>query len=227
MDALTYDYQTLIGNVMSNTDSKNVLILFAHPSQDRSEVNVPLFQHALGLSDIATAVDLYAEYPRMNIDIDREQQRLIDHNTIILMFPFYWYSTPAILKEWQDLVLEYGFAYGECGNALEGKTMLCAITAGATPEAYQADGLNQYSIPELLRPLEQTAHLTKMRYLPPLVLFGARTAVEEQRIEKHRILWDQLLKLLAQKPLDMAKSQQFPLMNEFLEKSIVNTHGAV
>jgi len=45
---------------------------------------------------------------------------------IVFHHPFYWYSSPAILKEWQDLVLEYGFAYGHEGTALRGKKSLSA-----------------------------------------------------------------------------------------------------
>jgi glutathione-regulated potassium-efflux system ancillary protein KefG len=37
------------------------------------------------------------------------------------MHLLYWYSTPAILKEWQDLVLEHVFAYGHEGTKLHGK----------------------------------------------------------------------------------------------------------
>ena len=50
-----------------------------------------------------TFVDLYAEYPRFEIDVDREQARLLAHDVIVFQNPLFWYSTPAILKEWQDL----------------------------------------------------------------------------------------------------------------------------
>ena len=92
-----------------SASQKKVLILFAHPSQNRSEINVPLFNASKGF-DHVTTVDLYAEYPNFRIDIDKEQQRLRDHDVIVFMFPLYWYSTPSLLKEWQDLVLEYGCA---------------------------------------------------------------------------------------------------------------------
>ncbi len=91
---------------MPESQSK-ILILFAHPSQNRSEINVPLFNASKTITNV-TCVDLYAEYPTYRIDIDREQQRLIEYDIIVFMFPLYWYSTPSLLKEWQDLVLEYG-----------------------------------------------------------------------------------------------------------------------
>ena len=89
----------------------NVLVLYAHPSHARSEVNRPMFEAACNIDGV-TAVDLYGEYPTFNMNVPKEQQRLLEHDVIIFQFPLFWYSTPAILKEWQDLVLEYGFAYG-------------------------------------------------------------------------------------------------------------------
>ena len=53
----------------------NILILFAHPSQHRSEVNLPLVEASKTIEGV-TVVDLYAEYPDYCIDIEREQQRL-------------------------------------------------------------------------------------------------------------------------------------------------------
>ena len=49
--------------------------------------------------------------------MDEEQQRLADHDLIVLQFPLYWYTGPALLKEWLDLVWLQGFAYGESGGA--------------------------------------------------------------------------------------------------------------
>ncbi|GAA5315439.1 MAG: NAD(P)H-dependent oxidoreductase [Candidatus Pelagadaptatus aseana] len=183
------------------SDKQRILLLFAHPSQHRSEVNRPLFEAACQCPYV-TAVDLYAEYPNFDIDIEKEQQRLRDHDVIIFQFPFYWYSTPAILKEWQDLVLEYGFAYGHEGTALRGKTFLCALSAGGKEQAYRAQGYNHFTVRELLQPLEQTASLTGMQYLPPFALFASRSAREEQRLDSHLKNWRALLQRLHQGTID-------------------------
>ncbi len=187
--------------------TNKVLLLFAHPSQDRSEANAPLFSIAQQMPNI-TAVDLYREYPALHIDIEREQQRLREHQVILFMFPLYWYSTPAILKEWQDLVLEYGFAYGKDGTALHGKTFLCALTAGGSCDAYRKGGYNNFSLRELLRPLEQTAILTGMHYLPPFALFGSRKAVDEGRLAEHEDEWRRLLNALIDGSLDLARAAE-------------------
>lgn len=194
-----------------------ILILFAHPSQHRSEVNRPLLE-ATRQAESATVVDLYAEYPDYCIDIDREQQRLREHDVIVFMFPLYWYSTPAILKEWQDLVLEYGFAYGHDGRELEGKQLLCALSAGGPEDAYRAYGYNHYSIRELLRPIEQTATLCGMVYLPPYALFGARTALDDGRIGEHIDGWKRVLDCLQSERIDIELAAQADKLNDCLEQ---------
>ncbi|GLR73776.1 NAD(P)H-dependent oxidoreductase [Aliivibrio sifiae] len=198
---------------------KKVLILFAHPSQHRSEVNVSLLKAAKKIEHV-TVVDLYHDYPKFNIDIDKEQQLLLTHDVVIFQFPLYWYSTPAILKEWQDMVLEYGFAYGTEGKALQDKTFLCAITAGGKEEAYQTNGYNQFTIRELLHPLEQMASLTNMEYIAPLVLFGARTALEDDRIERHTDRFINLLSALIEDRVDIEIAKALPKLNHSFDKFI-------
>jgi putative NADPH-quinone reductase len=193
---------------------KRVLILFAHPSGERSEVNVPVYDASKGREGV-TLVDLYGEYPDYRIDVDQEQQRLRDHDVIVFMFPLYWYSTPSILKEWQDLVLEYGFAYGAEGTELKDKIFLCALSAGAAAEAYHADGYNRFTIRDLLQPLEQMANLCGMQYLPPFALFGSRTAVDEHRLDAHVAEWQRLLTALVEGRIEPNEASALPTLNEY------------
>ncbi len=204
--------------------NKRILLLFAHPSQHRSEVNSAMFDLAKSL-DFVTAIDLYANYPRFNIDIDKEQQQLLSHDIIIFQFPLYWYSTPAILKEWQDLVLEYGFAYGTDGNALKDKLFMCAISAGGKEIAYRAEGYNHFTVRELLQPLEQTATLTGMHYLPPFAIFSSRSAKEENRLEHHLKQWHNLLNLLHKDQISAEKTQSLITLNEGYQAAL-NEHIA-
>lgn len=196
----------------------SILVLFAHPSIDRSEVNRPLAELTQDLPGI-TLIDLYAEYPTMEIDVDREQQRLLDHDVIVFMHPLYWYSTPAILKEWQDLVLEHGFAYGHEGVQLHGKIFFSALTAGAGEADYSTEGFNHFTIRELLYPLEQMAQLCGMIYLPPFALFGARTAVEENRLQHHLADWQKLVSALHENRLDLGRVMTLSKLNLCVQDS--------
>lgn len=155
-----------------------ILVLFAHPKRQASVVQRAMLRSIDGLDGV-TIADLYAEYPDFDIDVAREQQRLLDHDLIVLQHPFYWYSTPAILKEWQDLVLENGWAYGPGGTRLAGRFLMSAISAGGSEEAYRNEGRNRFSIMELLAPLNQTAYLCSMAYLTPFVIYAGRRMTTE------------------------------------------------
>ena len=156
-----------------------VLILFAHPAFERSRVHRQLAEAVAELSGV-TFHDLYEAYPDFDVDVKREQELLLEHEVVVLQHPFYWYSTPALVKQWEDLVLEHGWAYGTGGTALHGKRLISAISTGGPQRAYCADGYNRFSIRQLLAPLEQTARLCGMEYLPPYVVFGTHLLGEDQ-----------------------------------------------
>jgi glutathione-regulated potassium-efflux system ancillary protein KefG len=152
--------------------TSGVLLVLAHPALERSRANRALAKAAKGHAGV-TFKDLYETYPDFVIDIEAEQAALRAHQVVALQFPLYWYSTPALLKEWLDLVWLHGFAYGEDGEALRGKTLFVACTTGASAKAYHAHGYNRFSMDEFLRPLEQTAHLCGMVWETPFVVHGA------------------------------------------------------
>ena len=161
-----------------------------------------------------TFVDLYAEYPRFNIDIDREQARLLAHDVIVFQFPVYWYSVPALLKEWQDLVLEYGFAYGHSGDRLKDKILLPVVTAGGPQDAYNEQGSNHFPLRTLLSPLEQTANLCRMRFMPPLALFSAHSATTDGRAGDHISRYCVLIDALMDDRFDYGRATRLDLLTE-------------
>ena len=171
-----------------------ILVLFAHPAYHRSRVQRALADAVRDLDGV-TFHDLYEEYWDFQLDVSREQDLLRAHDLIVFQHPFYWYSSPAILKEWQDLVLEHGFAYGEEGTALHGKRLLSVLSAGGPPEAYTREGYNHFTVGELLAPFEQTARLCGMEYLPPVVVHNAR-ALSDAEIAHHAQAYRQRLESL-------------------------------
>lgn len=126
-----------------------------------------------GLDDI-TVRDLYAEYPDLMIDPRREQDALLVHDLLVLQHPLYWYSSPAVIKEWLDIVLEEGWAYGSGGKALQGKFLLNAVSTGGPQEAYHGKGRNRFPVRTLLAPFDQTAYLCGMGWLEPFVVHAGR-----------------------------------------------------
>ena len=97
---------------------------------------------------------VYEAYPNEEIDVAAEQELIEQHDRIVLQFPFYWYSTPSLLKKWEDTVLTYGWAYGSTGNKLHGKELMLAVSLGAPEASYTPDGEFTYTLAELLRPFQ-------------------------------------------------------------------------
>ena len=198
---------------------KRVLVYLAHPSQHNSEINSRLFNIAQGC-DFVTCVDLYAEYPRFNINVDTEQQRLLDHGIVIFLFPLFWYSAPAIVQEWKELVLEHDFAYASDTKQLTDKTLLCAVSAGAKEEDYQLSGRNHLSIRQFLSPFEGMANLTSMRYLPPFTLFATRSAQLDSRLAIHEAHWKALLEALYEDRVDYEAVRTWDKINQDMQLAI-------
>lgn len=101
----------------------STLILVFHPHlKDGSRVNARLLAEltAQGEDDIIVR-DEYAEYPNFSVNADTEHELLEAADRVILQFPFYWYSSPALLKEWEDEVITAGWAYGG-GHALKARS---------------------------------------------------------------------------------------------------------
>jgi glutathione-regulated potassium-efflux system ancillary protein KefG len=172
------------------TKQKKILILFAHPRLSTSVVQRAMLRAVEGLENV-TLHDLYAAYPDFIIDAKREQKLLLAHDIIVFQHPFYWYSSPAIIKEWLDLVLENGWAYGTGGSKLHRKFMMNAISTGGSRDAYREGGRNRFEIGQLLAPFDQSAHLCGMGFLEPFVIHTGRhmDPVElSGRAEKYRDL---------------------------------------
>ncbi|RLD49728.1 MAG: NAD(P)H oxidoreductase [Bacteroidetes bacterium] len=161
---------------------KRILILFFHPLAHKSRVNRVLINSVKEMEGI-TIKNMYDLYPDFHIDVKAEQRDLLNHDLIIWQHPFYWYSSPSLLKEWIDLVLVHGFAYGREGKALAGKQIMTAITTGGRNEAYIPEDGKRYSVPQLLAPFEQTVHLCRMNYLPPFVVHGTHLLEERDILE--------------------------------------------
>lgn len=199
---------------MSDNNKKRILILFAHPAVQKSKVNKRLIEPLTKIEGV-TFHDLYETYPDFHINIEKEKSLLVENDIIVLHHPFYWYSSPAIIKKWEDLVLEFGFAYGPGGNALKGKKMMNVITTGASRESYSREGHNKYSIREFLRPFEQTANLCHMIYLPPFVLHDAMNINLNLDLHFYTELYRNMLTLLINRKIDFDKLAEFEYMNDY------------
>jgi glutathione-regulated potassium-efflux system ancillary protein KefF len=167
-----------------------ILILYAHSAHQHSSVNRRLVETVRTLPHVHVH-DLYETYPDFHIDVPYEQALLAESDLIVFQHPIQWYGMPSLLKEWVDAVLEDGWAYGS-GSALHGKDFWLVVTAGGTQQAYTDNGYHRHPFSAFLPPFQQTALLCGMRWLPPLVLHGARQA-DATVVDEHVLHYRQRL----------------------------------
>lgn len=116
-------------------------------------------------------------------DVRVEIENLLWADVLILQFPLWWFSMPAILKGWVDRVFAYGFAYGVGEHSdkrwgdrygegtLAGKRAMLIVTAGGWEEHYAARGVNG-PIDDLLFPINHgILHYPGYDVLPPFVVY--------------------------------------------------------
>lgn len=118
-------------------------------------------------------------------DIAREQQRFLDADLVITIFPLWWSGIPAILKGWFDRVLAYGFAYVDGARFATGlfpnKRGLVCVTTGGTVERFSPDGVYG-PIEGVLSPVQKSVFgYMNMQVLPPFVAYAAPRVDEAAR----------------------------------------------
>ena len=199
---------------------KKILVLFAHPAFKRSKMNATLRGAIEDLEGI-TVHDLYASYPDFLIDVPHEQSLCEAHEIIVFQHPFYWYSTPAIVKEWMDLVLEHAWAYGSTGDALAGKLSFQALTAGGDITNYQAVGLNMFTIRELTTPYRDTANLCQMDWLPPFAVLGIHRGLLEAECIRHAEDYRRTLIAFRDDRVDITRARDCEFLNQDLDAIII------
>jgi putative NADPH-quinone reductase len=166
----------ILARLKETTMTKTLILLF-HPDLSRSKANAALAAVAANVPGVEI-VNMQSAYPSgmdMFRDGEREAARLLSADRILLQFPIQWYSTPPLLKAWQDAVLTrmYYIAYESEGRQLEGRPLMIAATAGNVPEAYRHGGRNLLPMIEILAPLRATAHRCGLVWADPFILYKA------------------------------------------------------
>ena len=125
-------------------------------------------------------------------DVAREQAKLLRADAVILQFPLWWFSMPAILKGWVDRVYANGFAYGVGEHSdkrwgvrygegvMAGKRAMLVVTMGGWDSHYGPRGING-PIDDLLFPIQHgVLHYPGFDVLPPVLVYRT-SRVDETR----------------------------------------------
>ncbi|MCX4980723.1 NAD(P)H oxidoreductase [Streptomyces sp. NBC_00572] len=140
--------------------TRRTLLVHAHPRTDSLTAQVADRLHARLKDEGGTVdvLDLYAEgfdpalRPEDEPDWENREKvyspevrahmdRVLAADDIVVVFPVWWFTPPAILKGWIDRVWNYGFAYGRSRPRLAGKRLLWLALMGGTPEEIERLGM--------------------------------------------------------------------------------------
>lgn len=143
-------------------------------------------------------------------DVEYEQRKLQAADAVVLVFPLWWYSMPAIMKGWIDRVWAFGLAYGYrgAGNAYRygeggfaGKRALLAVSVGGPEKDYSPRGING-PLEQLLFPITHgTLFFPGMQVLPTFAVYGSAT-IEAERVAQATAAWKgRLARLFDDKPI--------------------------
>lgn len=162
---------------------KTSLMVF-HPHMEQSRVNRTLMQTAQSLgSDNLIVRDMYALYPDFHIDVAHEQRINEECDRLVFQFPFYWYSAPALMKQWEDEVLSSGWAYGPDAR-IAGKKMMLAISTGGASQSYSLDGKHHATMDELLAPYRIIAQYLGLEFEQPFIIYNSYSSdLTDERLQ--------------------------------------------
>lgn len=143
----------------------HTLIVMAHPQPDSltraaaahiaEAIKLAAPRHTVELADLAQEgfdprlrdadLAVHRQQAQPPADVRAEQARLDRAQTLILVFPVYWWSMPALLKGWIDRVFSNGWAFDfSLHGALEKKLARLAVhvvgIGGADAATYERHG---------------------------------------------------------------------------------------
>jgi putative NADPH-quinone reductase len=160
------------------------LVIVAHPNLETSVINKQWIEELQQYPEKYTVHELYKAYPDGHIDVQQEQQLIESHDRLVLQFPFYWFSSPPLLKQWLDEVFTYGWAYGSKGDKLQQRKVALAVSAGIKEADYTEEGKYRYTLEQLLTPFETTFYYCNADYRPFFAFYGAEHEPTANELEQ-------------------------------------------
>jgi NAD(P)H dehydrogenase (quinone) len=146
-------------------------------------------------------------------DIQAELDKLLWADLLILNFPLYWFSVPAMLKGWIDRVLVSGVCYGGKRfydqGGLAGKKALVSLTLGGREHMFGAGAIHG-PLEDMLRPLLRgTLAYVGMDVLEPFVAWHVPYISHDAREDFLRAYQQRLEGLAQDVPLVFPRLEQF------------------
>lgn len=151
-------------------------------------------------------------------DVVAEQEKLLWADAVIMSFPLWWYSEPAILKGWVERVYAAGFAYGtgryddtHWGDrfgegVLAGRRAMVIVSIGGREAHYTDRGVNG-PLDDILWPLQHGGlFYPGMQVVDPFVVY------QSDRVDDAR--WTTIAADLRQRMHTLFTAQRIPFRTQ-------------
>ncbi|WP_117107888.1 NAD(P)H oxidoreductase, partial [Klebsiella pneumoniae] len=112
--------------------SERIYLVWAHPRHDSLTAHIAdaIHQRAMERKIQVTELDLYRRNKRYSPEVHQLYSELLEHDTLVVVFPLWWYSFPAMLKGYIDRVWNNGLAYGDGHKLPFNKVRWVALVGG-------------------------------------------------------------------------------------------------
>lgn len=123
-------------------------------------------------------------------DIAAEIENLFWADFVLLQFPIWWFSMPAILKGWVDRVFITGAIYGGTDSqgarmysngGLQGRKAMISVTLGGFAGMNSASGINGDIDQQLFHINHGMLYFTGMQVIPPFIAYAPAQIGQDAR----------------------------------------------
>ena len=163
---------------------ENILVVTGHTHENNSVGNKEIIKLLKTKYSNAKFDNLTKLYPNYKIDIEKEREKLLWADIIIIQSPLFWYSMTSLIMKWLEDVFEHGWAYGSKGHALDEKKVIIGITAGSSIEDYTKGGKMGITVDEIMKPIKLIFKFCRMNYLGDVFtggMFNTGNSTDEEK----------------------------------------------
>lgn len=157
--------------------------MVVHPDLEHSVVNKAWGEAAIGHATVRYLCDIYPG--QTPIDIATEQAIIEQHDRIVFQFPLYWYGAPYKLKEWMDVVITNGWAYGEGGDKMEQKEIGVAVSCGGGEDQFSLGGIQCYPLATYMSVFEGMCAFVRAKYIGQHAIYSTYQPDIQERLPQN------------------------------------------
>ncbi len=175
----------------------NTLIVLAHPRHNSLNASLSqclqsklqLYGHHVVLNDLYRSGfnPITDEQISITADVIGAQEQIRQAEIVVLQFPLWWFTMPAMLKGWFDRVFTKGFAYDVgkifATGLLKGKKVMISTTTQSNANVYSDSG-HHGNIEKFLEPIHHTLRMAGFTILKPYVVYDAMNTSPDHTIQK-------------------------------------------